>query len=106
VGPAELDIGRLIAGCAHLFGPDDVRADGETIVARLEALVALQVEVSGTAHDPAALQLGLLAGLTWLGWNKALDIVEHPDAAVRERERVALSWWLRQADVAFEMGVV
>ena len=44
--------------------------------------------------------------LTWLGWDKALDIVEHPDPAVRERERAALPWWLRQAELALETGLV
>ena len=105
-GPAELDIGRLLAGCAHLFGPVGGRAESETIVARLDDLVALQREAAGPAYDEAALRLGLLAGLTWLGWNKALDIVEHPDPAVRERERVALPWWLHQAELAFETGLI
>ncbi len=105
-GPAELDIGRLLAGCAHLFGPAGGGGESETIVATLDSLVALQREVAGPAYDEAALRLGLLAGITWLGWNKALDIVEHPDPAVRERERVALPWWLHQADLAFETGLI
>ena len=73
---------------------------------RLDDLVALQRDAAGPAYDEAALRLGLLAGLTWLGWNKALDIVEHPDPAVRERERVALTWWLHQAELAFETGLI
>jgi hypothetical protein len=105
VGPAALDIGRLLAGCAHLFGPVGPSAS-ETIVARLDALVDLQREVAGPAYDESAMRLGLLAGLTWLGWNKALDIVEHPDPAVRERERVALTWWLHRAELAFETGLI
>ncbi len=105
-GPAELDLGRLLAGCAHLFGPVGERGGSETIAARLDDLLALQREVSGAAYDVAAMRIGLLAGLTWLGWNKALDIVEHPDPAVRERERVALTWWLHQADLAFQTGLV
>jgi hypothetical protein len=104
-GPAELDIGRLLAGCAHLFGPVG-NVEGETIVARLDELVALHRDVAGPAYDDAALRLGLLSGLTWLGWNKALDIVESPDPSVRERERVALTWWLRQAELAFETGLL
>jgi Phosphotransferase enzyme family len=105
-GPAEVDIGRLLAGCAHLFGPVGGQAESETIVARLDDLVTLQREAAGPAHDESALRLGLLAGITWLGWNKALDIVEHPDQAVRERERVALRWWLHQAELAFETGLI
>lgn len=106
VGPAELDIGRLLAGCAHLFGPVDGRTESATIVARLDDLVAVARKIAGPAHHPAALQLGLLAGLTWLGWNKALDIVEHPDPAVRDRERVALPWWLHQAEHALDTGLI
>jgi hypothetical protein len=105
VGPAEFDIGRLLAGCAQLFGP--VGPDpSATIVARLDGLVALQREVAGPAYDDTAMRLGLLAGICWLGWNKALDIVEHPDPTVRERERAALPWWLRQAELALETGLV
>ena len=104
-GPAEVDIGRLLAGCAQLFGPVG-RDESATIVARLDGLVALQREVAGPAYDDAAMRLGLLAGICWLGWNKALDIVEHPDPAVRERERAALPWWLRQAELALEAGLV
>jgi hypothetical protein len=106
VGPAEVDIGRLLAGCAHLFGPVDASRESATIVARLDDLVALQREAAGPAHDPDALGLGLLTGLTWLGWNKALDIVEHPDPAVRARERAALRWWLHQAERALDTGLV
>ena len=101
-GPAEVDVGRLLAGCAHLFGPLAAGTGNGTIVARLDDLVALHRELAGPAYDPGALRLGLLSGLTWLGWNKALDIVEHPDPAVRERERAALPWWLRQVEPALE----
>jgi hypothetical protein len=106
VGPAELDIGRLLAGCAQLFLPASARPQSETIVATLDDLVALQRRAAGPEHDEAALHLGLLAGLTWLGWNKALDIVEHADPAVRERERAALPWWLHQAEKALESGLL
>ena len=94
-GPAELDIGRLLAGCAHLFG-----------AAGLDDLVALHREAAGAAYDDATMRLGLLAGIVWLGWNKALDIVEHPDPAVRERERAALPWWLHQAELALGTGLI
>lgn len=105
-GPAEVDIGRLLAGCAHLFGPVGDAAQSETIVQRLDALVDVQREAAGPAHDPVALRLGLLAGLVWLGWNKALDIVDHPDPVVRDRERAALPWWLHQAELALETGLI
>lgn len=105
-GPAELDIGRLIVGCAHLFGPNGERPDSSTIRARLDELVDLQRRVAGAAYDDDAMRVGLLTSLVWLGWNKALDIVEHPDPAVRERERAALPWWLRQAELALGTGLV
>lgn len=94
VGPAEMDIARLLVGCAHTF---DVTFDG---------FLDLQREAAGADHDEAALELAVLASLTWLGWNKALDIVEHPDDAVRARERAGLDWWLAQAGRAFERGLV
>lgn len=34
------------------------------------------------------------------------DIVEHSDPAVRECERAALLWWLRQAELVLETGLV
>ena len=66
----------------------------------------LQREAAGPAYDEAATRLGLLADITWLRWNKSLDIAEHADPAVRERERVAWPWWLHQAELAFETGVI
>ena len=43
-----------------------------------------------------------LSGVVWLGWNKALDIVEHDDPAVRARETSGLQWWLARAEEALE----
>lgn len=94
VGPAEMDVARLLVGCGHLF---DVSFD---------EFLDIQREVAGPDHDEAALDLALLAGLTWLGWNKSLDIVEHPDETVRARERAGLDWWLAQAARALERGLV
>ena len=94
VGPGESDVARLLAGCAHLF---DMSFDD---------FLDLQRDVAGPDHDEASLQLALLGGLIWLGWNKALDIVEHADEAIRARERAGLHWWLGQARLAFERGQV
>lgn len=93
-GPAELDLGRLLAGCGHLF---DVPLDD---------LLVLHRAAAGPSYDEEALHLGLLAGLVWLGWNKALDIVDHPAEEVRERERTNLRWWLARAGRALETGLV
>lgn len=102
-GPAELDTGRLLAGCGHQFGPVP-RKPGEAR-AQLDGALELHRQVAGTTYDASAMRVGLLAGLCWLGWNKALEIVEHPDAVVRAREREALAWWLYQAGLALEAGL-
>jgi hypothetical protein len=93
-GPAEVDFGRLLAGCLHLFQEP------------AEVLLEVHRLAAGTTYDEAATRLGLLSGLVWLGWNKSLDIVEHPDPPVRERERTNLAWWLGQAELAFETGLI
>jgi hypothetical protein len=40
----------------------------------------------------------------WLGWNKALDAVEHPDPLIRARERADLDWWVGRARACLETG--
>jgi hypothetical protein len=91
--PGATDVGRFLAGCAHVLdlGPDE--------------MLALYREEAGELYDARAVRLSLLAGLIWLGWNKALDIVEHPDPTIRERERAALSWWVDRARDAFDAGL-
>ncbi|HSV40902.1 MAG TPA: phosphotransferase [Nocardioidaceae bacterium] len=86
VAPGAVDIGRFLAGCAHML---DVTCDDFLAIYRREA---------AEVYDERATRLALLSGLVWLGWNKALDIAEHPDQGVRDRERVALEWWLARAD--------
>lgn len=56
--------------------------------------------VRGERFDPAAWDLGCIAALAMLGWNKALDAAEHPDPAVREREAADLEWWIRRVQEA------
>jgi Phosphotransferase enzyme family len=91
--PGAVDIGRLLAGCAHVFdvSPDD--------------FLELYREAAADLYDQRATELGLLTGIVWLGWNKALDIVEHPDEAVRGRERAGLAWWLARAGEALDGGL-
>jgi Phosphotransferase enzyme family len=50
--------------------------------------------------DEDTLRLALLAGLAELGWNKALNAIEHHDAATRAHELDDLAWWVRQARAA------
>ena len=86
--PAAVDLARFVAGCSSV-----VDATREEIIADFR-------ELAGPAYDAAALHLGLLSGLVWLGWNKALDAAENPDPAVRERERADLEWWVDHARTA------
>lgn len=60
----------------------------------------------GADHDEVALRLALLGGLVELGWNKALDVTEHPDQAHRERERHDLAWWVAQSRLTLELGLI
>ena len=57
------------------------------------------------ATQVRATRLGVLSGLVWLGWNKVLDIVDHPNEDVREREKAALPWWLDRAREALDTGL-
>jgi hypothetical protein len=88
--PGALDVARFLAGCAHVV---DVEND---------ELIAVYREAAGAAYDERSMRLALLSGVVWLGWNKALDVVEHPDPAVRARETAGLQWWLARAEEAFE----
>jgi hypothetical protein len=40
--------------------------------------------------------------VVWLGWNKAIDIVDNPDPAIRAQERADLDWWVTRLREAFE----
>ncbi len=57
-------------------------------------------DVREVCPDEDTLRLALLAGLAELGWNKALDAVEHHDPETRARELDDLAWWVRQARAA------
>jgi hypothetical protein len=89
--PGALDIGRFLAGCAHTIDLDR------------DAFLAAYREEAADLFDQDATRLALLAGLVWLGWNKALDIAEHPEPQIRERERGALPWWLARAEEGLEL---
>ena len=90
--PGALDIARFVAGCSSVVD-----------LSREQVLAAYRL-AAGPAYDEASMQLSLLAGLVWLGWNKALDAVEHPDPAVRRRERADLDWWVIRARTTLEKG--
>jgi thiamine kinase-like enzyme len=93
-GPGALDLARFVAGCSAVVGLER------------EELLAAYEQAAGPAYDDASMHAALVAGLTWLGWNKALDAAEHPDPAKREREAADLAWWVARARTALEQGVV
>lgn len=83
--PPVVEFVSFLAGNAG-----QVRASREQIVADYRA-------VAGGWQDDAGTALGFVAGLLHLGWNKALDAVEHPDPVKRARESADLGWWLSAA---------
>ena len=82
--PVTLDVARFVAGCRRVVGLSRERDDHPR-----------HRDAAGPAYDETAMRLALLLGLCWLGWNKALDAAEHPDPAIRAREREDLDWWVR-----------
>ena len=92
--PGALDVARFVAGCWSVVEPSR------------EDVLATYRAAAGQAYDEPAMRLALLAALVWLGWNKALDIVDNPDPAVRARERADLDWWVREARITLESGAL
>ncbi|MET9275138.1 hypothetical protein [Kribbella sp. NPDC003557] len=92
--PAALDLARFLAGCASV-----IDASREQVIEDFRDLVL-------AGGDEAALRLALLAGLLWLGWNKALDAAEHEDPAIRARERADLDWWVDEARRTLAAGLL
>jgi hypothetical protein len=58
--------------------------------------------ICGERFDPYALELGMISALLFLGWNKAIDILENPDPAIRAQERADLDWWIARVRTALE----
>jgi hypothetical protein len=57
----------------------------------------------GERHDPEALTLALLGVLAIMGWNKALDLLDTDDDAVRVRQRADFDWWVMRARDALDI---
>jgi hypothetical protein len=72
------------------------------IAAEREQLIDDFRNLSSEQYDERAMQLAFIATFTEFGWNKALDVVEHPDAAIRAREAADLAWWVRRVSEALE----
>ena len=92
--PGSLDVARFIVGCSSV-----VEASRENLLAAYE-------RAAGPAYDERSMRLSLLSGLVWLGWNKALDVAENPDPAIREREKADLDWWVHEARKTLESGAL
>lgn len=88
-GPPALDLAVLLVGCAA-----HVAVSREHLIAAFMARSPLT--------DERSVHLALFAELADLGWNKALDAVEHPDPAKREAEAVDLAWWVERARTALD----
>jgi hypothetical protein len=95
-GPSWLDVTMFLVGAMSNVDP----------MTTIDDLVADYRELSGTDHDETAMRLAMLCTLCDLGWNKALDAVEHPDAAKRERERRELAWWTAHARATLAADLV
>ncbi len=92
--PAAVDVARLLVGCASV------------IDATREQVIDDFRELAGAAYDEQAMRLALLTSLVWLGWNKALDAADHPDPVIRARERADLDWWINQAAITLDAGLL
>lgn len=85
LAPGAVDIARFLAGCSPVVA-----------LSREEVLDTYRA-ACGPSYDEQAMKLALIGALVWLGWNKALDVVEHPDEGKRARERDDLAWWTARA---------
>lgn len=92
--PPALELALFLDG-----NSSQVHASRDEVVADFRSLW-------GVDHDEVALRLALFAGLVDLGWNKALDATGHPNPAVRARERADLNWWVAQAQMTLEQGLL
>jgi thiamine kinase-like enzyme len=59
--------------------------------------------IAGDRYDDVAWDLGCIGAMIWLGWNKAIDIIENPDPKIREAERSDLDWWIARTREALEV---
>lgn len=91
--PAALDLASFLAANASVLP-----------VSREKAITEFRA-TSGELTTDASLRLAMVSGLLELGWNKALDAVDHPDGETRARERADLDWWVNAAMPALEQDL-
>jgi hypothetical protein len=82
VGPSALDVAWYL-----IVGATRIEATRDEVLDDFRA-------AEGDRFEGRALGLALIGALAQLGWNKALDILENEDEAVRVRERADLDWWV------------
>jgi hypothetical protein len=71
-----------------------------------DALLTAARRACGDLADDDTWRLAEFWGLMELGWNKALDAIDHADAAKRATERADLDFWVGRALAAMEAGLV
>jgi hypothetical protein len=82
VGPGALDVAWYL-----IVGATRIEASREDVLEDFRV-------AEGDRFEARALGLALIGALAQLGWNKALDVTEGRDPAVRARERADLDWWV------------
>lgn len=82
-----------------------VGATSNVDVGRDELLAAARSACAWSVDDLSFAAAELWA-LVELGWNKAVDAVEHPDPAKRATEWADLDFWVRRARAALDRGVL
>jgi aminoglycoside phosphotransferase (APT) family kinase protein len=58
--------------------------------------------IAGDTFDERMWDVACLFALVALGWNKAIDIVDGGDDALRAQERADLDWWVNRVRSALE----
>lgn len=91
-GPSALDLITFCVGATS-----NVTLDREHLVAQARAACRDLV-------DDQAFAACELWALMELGWNKALDAVDHPDPHKRATERADLDFWVARARAALDAG--
>jgi hypothetical protein len=94
LGPSSLDVVTFCVG--GMSNVDLTR----------EQLLATAREACQDLVDDAAFAAAEFWALLELGWNKALDVADHPDPAKRATERADLDFWVGRARAALESGAV
>ena len=82
-----------------------VGATSNVTMAREDLLDLARASCGAFANDDV-FALGEFWTLMELGWNKALDAVDHADPAKRATERADLDFWVGRARVALDAGLV